>query len=625
MRKKVISVILVMMLVIGLVPFSGEQVHAASFSYNPTTYTSDGYKQHSLNMIFNKYPNGSKFSSSGYKGGYQCYGFAKYCVDTIGFWSGKYGSKRTVLNYSLNQTNIKKLSKYPMGTHVRIGNINATMNGGEDNGHSIVILKVDNSNICYAEANWAKPNKVTYTNSTIKAFDNKYSGYSKIQYVDAPKYKRASGSKRVNYYTVQYKPNGGTGTMSNTKVIYGKSTATKANAFSRSGYVFDGWKIRRYINDRIGWQWYCQKGNVKTWCKTLPEGYGYVKYRSGAKVAYTASAGSTVQFYATWKRNNEPAVKHNFSYNMNGGTGTISSVNVNNDDTLQISSTQPTREGYTFKGWAVKRLADEKWYIAGKGWYTDEVIVQNKYIYKVYYPSQSYVIDSSWTTGAANSDYCFYALWSKNTTDAASTLSLSSYTSGPSGNVLRGTSVYVKGNVKSNYIISDLTIRIINSNNQIVQTGSYAPNAYTADLSKADVGYIYFSKLPAGKYIMQIMATDSKQTKVIKNVSFNIANTTFTGYKGPAASIKKGTSVYIKGTIKSYYKINTVSIAIYNSSGKCVQLGKYSPNAYTADVSKADIGKIYFSKLGRGSYVMKIRSITSQGTTIVKTVNFTVK
>lgn len=42
-------------------------------------------------------------------------------------------------------------------------------------------------------------------------------------------------------YTVKFNANGGTGTMANQSFTYGTSKALTANAFTRTGYVFQGW------------------------------------------------------------------------------------------------------------------------------------------------------------------------------------------------------------------------------------------------------------------------------------------------------------------------------------------------------------------------------------------------
>ena len=62
---------------------------------------------------------------------------------------------------------------------------------------------------------------------------------------------------------------------------------------------------------------------------------------------------------------NVPAwTSYTVSYNANGGSGAPSSQTKWKDQTLTLSSTKPTRTGYTFKGWALSKADadDGKWY-----------------------------------------------------------------------------------------------------------------------------------------------------------------------------------------------------------------------------------------------------------------------
>ena len=74
-------------------------------------------------------------------------------------------------------------------------------------------------------------------------------------------------------YTVSFNANGGAGTMTSQTIASGVSTSLKANAFTRSGYIFSGWS------------------------KTAG---GSVVYANGASVANLASAGGSVTLYVVW-------------------------------------------------------------------------------------------------------------------------------------------------------------------------------------------------------------------------------------------------------------------------------------------------------------------------------------
>lgn len=102
-------------------------------------------------------------------------------------------------------------------------------------------------------------------------------------------------------------------------------------------------------------------------------------------------------------------VSHTFSYNMNGGSGSVSSATVKDGGTLTIPSTKPTRTGYDFQGYYVKRLADGTWHVSGSGWVAEKNLSGKTR--KTYQPGTKYTIDNSWTKGSAKSNYTFYAQW----------------------------------------------------------------------------------------------------------------------------------------------------------------------------------------------------------------------
>ena len=95
---------------------------------------------------------------------------------------------------------------------------------------------------------------------------------------------------QVNTYTVAYNANGGTGTMDNTTHTYGVASNLRANAFTRSGYTFEGWSESES---------------------------GSVKYSNGQSVTdLTTTNGGIVNLYAKWKKNSEPPVFVNGSDNV---------------------------------------------------------------------------------------------------------------------------------------------------------------------------------------------------------------------------------------------------------------------------------------------------------------------
>jgi hypothetical protein len=100
---------------------------------------------------------------------------------------------------------------------------------------------------------------------------------------------------------------------------------------------------------------------------------------------------------------------------------------------------------------------------------------------------------------------------------------------------------------------------------------------------------------------------------------------TTSGVKSVSASLVKGTSVSLKGTIKSNSKIKKVTGKITNSSGKKTYYSKtIKPNAYSCSLSGAINKALKFGKLGTGTYKYVVSVSTSSGTT-KKVINKTFK
>ncbi len=124
---------------------------------------------------------------------------------------------------------------------------------------------------------------------------------------------------KINTYTVSYNANGGSGAPGSQTKTHGVALTLSSTKPTREGYTFTGWN-------------------------TKADGSG-TAYASGG--SYTGNASVTL--YAQWKINT-----YTVSYNANGGTGAPGSQTKTYGVALTLSSTKPTREGYTFTGWNTK-------------------------------------------------------------------------------------------------------------------------------------------------------------------------------------------------------------------------------------------------------------------------------
>lgn len=142
-------------------------------------------------------------------------------------------------------------------------------------------------------------------------------------------------------YTVAYDMNGGTGSIDTQTGIIGNSITLSSTTPTRTGYTFSHW------NDK-------------------QDGSGTNYFSGGSFV--TSSVGSTT-LYAQWTINT-----YTVSYNANGGSGAPAAQTKTYGTNLTLSSTQPTRTGYTFQGWGTSASDTTTDYEAG-GTYTTNASV----------------------------------------------------------------------------------------------------------------------------------------------------------------------------------------------------------------------------------------------------------
>ncbi len=124
---------------------------------------------------------------------------------------------------------------------------------------------------------------------------------------------------KANTYTVSYNANGGSGAPSSQTKTYGKNLTLTSSKPTKSGYAFKNWN-------------------------TKADGSG-TSYAPGA----TYSSNAAVTLYAQWSANT-----YTVSYNANGGNNPPASQTKTHGINLTLTSSKPTRTGYTFKSWNTK-------------------------------------------------------------------------------------------------------------------------------------------------------------------------------------------------------------------------------------------------------------------------------
>ena len=155
-----------------------------------------------------------------------------------------------------------------------------------------------------ASINAAYGSTITYTATAGTGYT--FKGFSKTNSTSLPSSPSASGTTatasgygsstnnstyyayfKANQYTVKFDANGGTGSMSDQSHTYSVSKALTANAFTRTGYTFEGWN-------------------------TQADGTG-TSYTDKQSVSNLSSTdGATITLYAQWAE--IPANTHNITY-----------------------------------------------------------------------------------------------------------------------------------------------------------------------------------------------------------------------------------------------------------------------------------------------------------------------
>ena len=182
-------------------------------------------------------------------------------------------------------------------------------------------------------------------------------------------------------YTVTYKANGGSGTDQTQSVQYGTAWTTKGAVFTKTGYTLSSWNTKadgsgtKYgLNTK---QTDKQSSNLTLYAQWQVNTYTYnVKYVSTSGVqlgtgtvsgtfgssksvspktftGYTSPAAQTVKFDSTTAKTitfKYTPISYKITYTLNGGsvTGNPSTYTI---ETATITLKNPTKTGYTFKGW----------------------------------------------------------------------------------------------------------------------------------------------------------------------------------------------------------------------------------------------------------------------------------
>ena len=145
---------------------------------------------------------------------------------------------------------------------------------------------------------------------------------------------------------IEYNANGGTGAPAIQSIIHGETITLSSTIPTRTGYEFIGWHTNPLATA--------------------------VLYIPGQ----TYSINGNTTLYAIW----EEVETYTITYNANGGTGAPSQQTLVYGDSISLAEAIPTKEGYTFLGWATTATATTKQYSPGQSY----SVYENKTLYAVW-------------------------------------------------------------------------------------------------------------------------------------------------------------------------------------------------------------------------------------------------
>lgn len=187
------------------------------------------------------------------------------------------------------------------------------------------------------------------------------------------RYLKCTITAKEGKYLIQFDSNGGI-PVADMSVV--KGTAITLPNATNQGYTFKGWK------DTAG-KTYAAKATYTVttnetftaeWEKNEATGYACYKcgstqgemYVWGLNSVYQANPNCLPQSqYSSESLCNNVSNTYIVRYSANGGSGAPASQVANIGESLKLSSTKPTKDGYTFMGWSTSSSATVATYKAG--------------------------------------------------------------------------------------------------------------------------------------------------------------------------------------------------------------------------------------------------------------------
>ena len=353
-------------------------------------------------------------------------------------------------------------------------------------------------------------------------------------------------------YTIVYDghtADGGTAPASHTNQSFTADFTVANNTFTKTGYTFNSWNTKA---DGSG---------------TVVINEGTTKKISQLDLDSSALADTTITLYAQWTRESD----YTISYELHGGTVDTPNPTSYNVETATITLNNPSKVGYTFKGWSGTDLTGDT--------NTTVIIAQGST------GNRSY--EAHWTPAEVNYKVEHYQ---QNLDNNEFTLA---ETEGPGGTYVAFTESTVTGTPKTyTGFTYDSTVAGTIASDTVAADGSttlklyYTRNTYT-------VTYEYTGSVPSGVTAPTDASSPYKYgaTVYVKQNPDAVAGYTFSGWKIGGADA--GTSFVIENntTISGEWSLITYHVYFHEEGStatgdnELVSGGDVTFNAETASIT----------------------------------------
>ena len=418
----------------------------------------------------------------------------------------------------------------------------------------------------------------------------------------------------ANTWTVKYDANGGNGSMENTTHVWNGGIKVRKNTFEKPLYTFRGWNLSRVHNGKTEWL-YAKSDNswagAGSWYVAGQQPSGYVKYKLADEQvlqACTLIKNDVITAHAQWTANT-----YYVTYDANGGSGAPAQQAFVADSGTKLSTTKPTRTGYTFVNWDYMGNKFNPGDAIPNGWGSFTLKAQwsvNTYTYNIKYVSSSGAslgtttvsgtygssksVSAPTKTGYTTPNAQTVKFDSTSAKTITFTYNLVGYSIGynVNGGIISGqrTSYNVESSAytlptpsRTGYTFTGW----IGSNGSTPQKsvtiakGSTGNKSYTANwsINTYSIGYNLNGGSISGQKTSYNVTTESFTLPTPTRTGY-----TFTGWTGSNGSTPQKSVTIPKGSTgnKSYtanWSVNKVSIA-YNTNGGTINSSDYSINQW---------------------------------------------